>query len=75
MPTTVFVVTGAVEGSLPLYWEVLAPALLSPPEPPSFPTHLHIVHEEDTLRYSLRTYGERLKAYQFSLLKLDQSLW
>jgi peptidoglycan/xylan/chitin deacetylase (PgdA/CDA1 family) len=70
VPATVFVITGAVEGSLPLYWEVLAQALLSPAQPPSFPTHLHIVHAEDTLRYSLRTYGERLKAYQALRQKL-----
>ncbi|MDT7942816.1 MAG: polysaccharide deacetylase family protein [Bacteroidota bacterium] len=66
VPATVFVITGAVEGSLPFYWEVLAQALLSPVRPPSFPTHLHI----NTLRYSLRTYRERLKAYQALRQKL-----
>ncbi len=73
VPATIFVISGAAQGYIPFYWEVLAQKLLDP-STSDLPAELQISYRGQLFRYSLRTSAQRLRAYH-GLRRALTDLW
>ena len=73
VPATIFIISGAAEGYIPFYWEVLAQKLLNP-SPSDLPAELRIRYQGQLFRYSLHISAQRLRAYH-GLRRALTDLW